>query len=115
MQEQQWYSVRSVFRSDRVVDGRPERLFEERVVVFRASNSEEALSKGTAEAQRHSATETHPTMLDHIVAFALWEEELCEGEEVWSCLRQSGDSDKQFLDRVYAGEMLGGRHAEPGD
>jgi hypothetical protein len=115
MQEQQWYSVRSVFRSDRVADGKPERIFEERVVVFRASSTEEALSKGRVEAQRYAAGETHPTMLDHIVAFALWEEELCEGEEVWSCLRQSCDSDEQYLDRVYAGEMLGSRHAESGD
>jgi hypothetical protein len=53
-------------------------------------------------------------MLEHLVAFDLLEEELCEGEEVWSCLRHSDEFNDQFLDRVYAGEMLGLRHAEPG-
>jgi hypothetical protein len=111
--QQRWYSVRSIFRLDRTVDGKAECLFEERVVVFRAASSEEALAKGRAEAQRYAEGETHPKMLDHIVAFDLYEEELCEGEEVWSCLRRSDESDEQFLDRVYAGEMLGLRHAEP--
>ena len=113
--QQDWYSVRSIFRHDRIVDGKPERLFEERVVIFRATSTEDALTKGRAEAQRYAEGETHPIMLDHIVAFGLLEEDLCEGEEVWSCLRESDNSDEQFLDRVYAGEMLGLRHAEPGN
>ena len=113
--EQQWYSVRSTFRLDRTVDGKAERLFEERVVVFRAASSEEALARGRAEAKQYSEGEAHPKMLEHIVAFCLWEEELREGEEVWSCLRQSDESDEQFLDRVYAGELLGLRHVEPSD
>ncbi len=98
-----------------MVDGKPERLFEERVVIFRASSTEEALTKGRSEAQRYAEGETHPIMLDHMVAFSLMEEELREGEEVWSCLRQSEDSDEQFLNRVYEKEMLGLRHAEPGN
>ena len=49
------------------------------------------------------------------MAFAIWENELKEGEEVWSCLRQSEESDGQFLNRVYAGEMLGMRHSERGN
>ena len=116
MPTQQWYSVRSVFRTDRVEDGKPAgKMFEERVVVFRALNEQEALAKGEAEARRYAEADTHPKMLDHLVAFSLWEEELCEGEEVWSCLRQLEVSDDEFLDRVYAGEMLGGRHAERGE
>jgi len=113
--EPQWYSVRSIFRLDRREDIKAEYLFEERVVIFRAASCEEALAKGRSEARRYAEGETHPKMLEHIVAFGLWEEELREGEEVWSCLRQSNESDEQFMDRVYAGEMLGLRHVEPSD
>lgn len=112
MEEQQWYSVRSVFRSDRIEDGKPVRTFEERVVVFRAASSEEALAKGRAEAQRYAERETHPTLLDYIVAFGTWEEELREGEEVWCCLRETDISDEEFLHRVYENERLGLRHYE---
>ena len=112
MEEQQWYSVRSVFRSDKIVDGRPVRMFEERVVVFRAASSEEALVKGRAEAQRYTEGETHPKLLNYIVAFGIWEEELREGEEVWCCFRETDVSDEEFLDRVYDNERLGLRHYE---
>lgn len=110
--QQQWYSVRSIFRRDRIEEGKLVRLFEERVVVFRAASGEEALAKGRAEAQRYAASETQPTMLDHVVAFGTWAEELREGEEVWSCLRELDISDADYLDRFYEGERLGLRHFE---
>ena len=80
MTDQDRYADRSIFRSDRPVEDKPVRMFEERVVLLRASRSEEALAKGRAEAQRYADSETHPTMLNHIVAFAIWEVELKEGK-----------------------------------
>jgi len=87
-------------------------MFEERVVIFRAGTPEAALEKGRAEAKRYSEGETQPRMLAHIVVFCIWEEELTEGEEVWSCLRQLETTDEDFLDRIYDGEQLGLRHLE---
>jgi hypothetical protein len=107
--------VRSVFRTDRIEKGKPLRIFEERVVIFQAASEQEALAKGEAEARRYAQADTHPKMLNHLVAFSLWEEELREGEEVWSCLRQLEISDADFLGRVYAGEVLGLRHRELGE
>ncbi len=95
-----------------VPDGQRPTLFEERVVVFRAASPEEALGKGRDEAKRYSEGENQPRMLAHIVAFSLWEEELSEGDEVWSCLRQLDVTDEEFLDRVYEGEKIGLRHLE---
>jgi Domain of unknown function (DUF4288) len=96
--EQQWYSVRSIFKLPASPDGQRPPLFEERVVIFRAASPDQALEKGRAEAKRYSEGESQPKMLDHIVALHLWEEELHEGEEVWSCLRQLDVSDEEFLD-----------------
>ena len=70
---------------------------------------------GEAEARRYAEADTHPKMLDHFVVFSLLEEELREGEEVWSCLRQLEISDDEFLDQIYAGEVLGLRHVEKRD
>lgn len=110
--EQQWYSVRSIFKLPASTDGQRPPLFEERVVIFRATTPEEALAKARAEAKRYSEGETRPRMLDHMVVFSLWGEDLREGEEVWSCLRQLNVSDEEFLERVYEGEQLGLRHLE---
>lgn len=51
-------------------------------------------------------------MLDYVVAFAIWEDDLKEGEEVWSCLRELKIADAGFLYHVYAEERLGLRHVE---
>ncbi len=110
--QQQWYSVRSVFKLPGAPDGQRPALFEERVVIFRAASPEQALEKGRAEAKRYAESETQPRMLAHIVVFSTWEEELTEGLEVWSCLRKIEISDEEFLDRIYEGEQIGLRHLE---
>ena len=104
MTHQSWYGVRSIFRSDRTEGDRPCRTFEERVVLFRASSFEEALAKGETEAQRYAADWPHPKVLDHVVAFHIHDEELREGDEVWSCIRALDASDKEFIRKFYEGE-----------
>jgi hypothetical protein len=90
-------------------------MFEERVVIFRAASLTEALAKGETEAKRYAEGWPQPKMLDHLVAFSIFEEELCEGEEVWSCFRESALAGGEFLKRVYGEEMLGLRHEERGE
>ena len=104
MAKQAWFSVRSIFRSDLTEDGKPRRCFEERVVLFRASSSDEAIAKGEAEAKRYAEAWPHPKIIDRIVAFSIQDEELQEGDEVWSCVRDLDISDEEFLHRIYAGE-----------
>ena len=104
MAHQSWYSVRSIFRSDRTEDGKPCRTFEERVVLFRAASFEEALAKGEVEAKRYAADWPHPKVLDHIVALHIHDEELREGDEVWSCIRGLDIGDDEFIRRFYEGE-----------
>jgi hypothetical protein len=106
MQEMEWYSVRSIFRADVVEDGRPRRVFEERVVVFQAASFEEALAKGEAEARGYCEGSQQACLLDHVVAFSLQEKELCEGTEVWSCLRDLDLTDEAYLERFYEGEGI---------
>lgn len=105
MTKQAWYSVRSVFRSDTTEAGKPRRAFEERVVLFRATSFEEALAKGEAEAKGYAADALHGVMLDHVVAYHIHDDDLREGDEVWSCVRSVDTSDEQFLRQVYDGEL----------
>jgi len=104
MSHQSWYSVRSVFRSDRTEEGKPRRAFEERIVVFRATSFEEALAKAEAEAKRYAAGSPGCSTLDHVVAFHIHNEELRDGDEVWSCIRDADVSDEEFLSRIYGDE-----------
>jgi hypothetical protein len=101
-----WYSVRSIFRSDMIEDGKPRRTFEERVVLFRAASFDEALAKGEAEARHYAADWPHPKVFERIVAFHVHDDELREGDEVWSCIRDSEETDEEFEQRVYKGERF---------
>lgn len=107
-----WYSVHGIFRSDREVEGKSVRTFEERVVLFRALSHEEALEKGRTEACEYCKRWPQSKKLARLVSFSLSEEEISEGEEVWSCLRELDVSDDEFLDQIYRGEVLGLRHSE---
>ena len=100
-----WYSVRSIVRSDITEDERPRRAFEERVVLFCAASFEEALVKGEEEAKRYCESWPHPNLIEHLVAFSIQEEELRDGNEVWSCIRYLDVTDEEFLSRVYDGEQ----------
>jgi len=104
MPNSEWYSVRSIFRSELTEDGKPRRVFEERIVLFRAASFEEALAKGEAEAERYAKDWPHPKRLDYLVACAIHDEALQEGDEVWSCLRDLNISDEEYLRRIYEGE-----------
>jgi hypothetical protein len=105
MQAEDWYSVSSTFRQDTTEDGKPRRSFEERVVLFRATSFEAALTKGEAEAKRYAASLRDGRMLDHIVAYHIHDDELREGDEIWSCVRDLDISDEDFVRRVYDGEL----------
>ena len=105
MAKQSWYSVRSAFRVDLTHNGKARRAFEERVVLFRAANFDEALAKGEAEAKRYAAFLQTGALLDHIVAYHIHDDELVEGDEVWSCMRDLDATDDDFVRRIYGGEM----------
>src|SRR5438132_11214810 len=99
MANQEWYSVRSIFRSDMTEDGRRRRAFEERVVLFRAASFEEALAKGETEAKRYAEAWPHPKVLDRLVAFSIQAAELREGEEGWSSSRYREITAEERLQR----------------
>lgn len=86
-------------------DGKPRRSFEERAVLFRAASFDEALAKGEAEAKRYAADLQGGRMLDYIVAYHIHDDELREGDEVWSCVRDLDTTDEDFMRRVYDGEL----------
>lgn len=112
MEPKTWFAVRSIFRHERVVEGVASKLFEERVVLFLASDAERALALGAEEARGYATDGAQPKLLAHLVAFELWDAQLQSGDEVWSCLREMDVSDDRFLDQIYGSERLGLRHVE---
>ena len=104
MADQSWYSVCRSYRRDTTEEGKQRRSFEERAVLFRAESFEAALAKGEAEARRYVADLAGGRMLDRVVAYLIHDDDLREGDEIWSCIRDLDISDEEFLRQVYAGE-----------
>ena len=100
----EWYSVRSIVRSQTVEDGSPRTVFEERVVLVKAASFDEAIAKGEAEAKEYCAICHRSRVLDYLVAYYIGDEEELRRGEVWSSMRDSELSDGDFLTHFYAGE-----------
>jgi len=74
-------------------------------VLFRAESFEAALAKGEAEARRYAADLQGGKLIGHLVACHLHDDELREGDEIWSCVRELNTSAEEFLRQTYAGEL----------
>jgi hypothetical protein len=96
----QWYAVRCVFRSawmetEHVPD---EQLYEERVTIWQASSSEEAIALAEAEAEEYAGDEDE--YLELAQAYQMFDG-LAHGAEVFSLMRTSKLEPDEYLDAFF--------------
>ena len=96
-----WYSAKTVYRHRLVQDGVTKTVFEERVVLFRAANFEEAITKAEAEANDYCSTVEIAVYLGFVSVYYLPEETVEEGTEIYSLMRDSDLSDTEYLTRFH--------------
>ena len=99
--EQPWYSVKCVFQHDNLAQREGEVMYEERIVVFKADNFEEAIALGEAEAREYAGEDGTIHYTGFISAYHLFELELASGAEVYSLMRTSNLAPDAFLDRYH--------------
>lgn len=116
--EQYWYAVRCVFEWKPARKGK-RRLYEERITLWRASSFDEAIAKAEAEAKEYveDAAERGPVparYLSFAQAYRMNEwDELGEGVEVFSMMRESGKKPREYLDRFFDTGRENNAHVEP--
>lgn len=91
-----WFSARTVYEHDKPGDG----LFEERIVLLRAADFEEAMARAEAEAKSY-AEAVSGTFSGYVSVFELSEEQIGDGAEVFSLMRDSDLPADQYIDRFY--------------
>jgi hypothetical protein len=84
-----------------IEDGTPKTLFEERIVLLQASNFDDAIAKAETEAAEYCSTNHDTVYLDFVDVFHLFDETIGHGTEIYSLMRESQLSDKDYLDRFY--------------
>jgi hypothetical protein len=104
----QWYSARTVYEHDEPGDG----LFEERIVLVRAADFDEAMSRAEDEAKKY-AEAVGGTYTGYVSVFELAEEAIGDGSEVFSLMRDSDLTADEYIDHFYSTGSE--RHGEDGE
>lgn len=94
-----WFAVRSVVVFDAgAEDGRD--IYEERVCLFEAADAEVAIARAEVEVSAYAALFDDATALGFHQSYAL-AEEIGDGAEVFSLMRDSDLQPDDFLDRFF--------------
>ena len=99
--EQPWYSVKCVFKHDYLSRQHGEVVYEERIVVLKASSLDEAIALGEVEANAYAGDKGTVHYTGFISAFHMFERKLANRAEVYSLMRQSNMDTDAFLDHYY--------------
>src|SRR5215210_4053784 len=90
-----WYAVRCVLRHSH-----DQRLYEERITVWHASSFNEAVGRAESEASEYGAM-VGSASLGLTQAFEIAEDQVTEGTEVFSLIRESELAPKDYLDTFF--------------
>ena len=101
MKNPDWYAAKTIYKTPTVEDGRPTTVFEERVVLFRATDFDDTIAKAEAEAAEYCRTISGTEYLGFVDVYHVGDEAIGHGTEVYSLMRHSSLSDKDYLDHFY--------------
>jgi len=101
--EEFWFSARCLFVLEAPEgDIRPRRVYEERIVLFRAASFEDAMRQAEAEAREYAADTDGCRYLDHVDVCLLTDDELASGSEVYTLFRDGDPEPDDFVARFTA-------------
>lgn len=92
-----WYSAKTVFKHSVVEDGAQKPVFEDRVVLLKAGNFEEAVTKAEKEALDYCKANESVVYLGYVDVYLLSEELIGERTEIYSLMRDSTLKDTEYL------------------
>jgi hypothetical protein len=106
-----WFAARTVYEHDKPGDG----LFEERIILVQALGFDEALAHAEAEAATY-AEAVSCAFTGYVTVYEIAEEQLADGVEVFSVMRDSDLAADDYIDRFYTtGDERSGDDDESGD
>jgi hypothetical protein len=96
----EWYGIRCVFQHHDLRVAQATNVYEERIIVVRASSAEEAISQAEAEAAIYAADDS-TSYLKFAQAFHAFEDSLDSPSEVFSLMRESELDADEYIDRFF--------------
>ena len=96
-----WYSAKSIFRHNNLSVKKNATVYEERVVLLRARNFDEAIELGEIEAKEYAQSLDGVKYINFITVYHLFAKRMSHKTEIYSIMRTSKLSKNKFLDRYY--------------
>jgi Domain of unknown function (DUF4288) len=100
MSDEPWYGAKCVFLHTGI-DGCPGRVYEERVILVRAENFDEAIARAEGMAEGYARECGGCSYTGFINVFHLYDESIGDGTEVYSLMRTSDLSQDEYLNSFY--------------
>lgn len=102
MAAKEWYGARTVYRLDGYQsEADSAHLYEERIVVVKASSFDAAIAQSEQEAASYAATESGITYLGFVNVFKIVDDSITNNTEVYSLVRESRLGSNDYLDRFF--------------
>jgi hypothetical protein len=97
----EWYGVRCLFShgESRLVPGA--KVYEERIVLLRASSLDDAIEKAESEAQQYADALDGVRVVEFAQAYAIPDDPAQGGGEVFSLMRSSSLDPEAYVDRFF--------------
>jgi len=95
----EWYGAKSLY--SHVVAGTKKKVYEERVVVLRAKNAEEAIDLAEEEARKYAASLKNVRYMNYVMVYVMTETVIRPGIEVFSLMRQMDLKPRTFMARYH--------------
>ena len=102
METLEWYGARSVYElvgRDSQENGT--KLFEERIVLVKASSMEEAMEEAEKEATAYASEDSGFIYLGYINVYKLADTRVKNKTEVYSLMRESALAPQEYIDRFF--------------
>jgi len=95
-----WYSAQCIFLHADKIHG-PQQMYEERIVVLRAESMEAAIERAEKEAKDYCGDVNGCSYIGYVNVFALYDDEIGDGSEIFSSMQKSQLVPKEYLDLHY--------------
>jgi len=108
------YSAQCIFLHADKVHGLKQ-MYEERIVLLRAESMDEAIERAEKEAEEYCKEVSGCSYTGYVNVFALYDDEIGEGSEIFSSMQNSQLAPREYLDLHYPDvpencEAVGERH-----
>lgn len=105
-----WYTARCLF-SHKDIPGCKKYVYEERVLLIKADNEDQAFEKALADAKKYASADPNVEFTGQVDLFHLYDEKLEDGTEVYSVMNESPMEKFDYIKRFYLRGKYVGKEA----